>query len=885
MAGDPRGHGGGESLGPARGRARAPRAPRPAPAPPLSTSSGEVFGPCWSHSGSHDAGGGSLRGSQRPLPNPQFQTELLLLLLDSPPCPDGSAGGDDSSSDGSAPDGSGSGPGGALLALLAEPPPGPPRSLLLVAALSVLAARGDRSGLAALAALLQRPGGAGGAPAAAAECLRELRRIGAVPGTPLGTPPETPLGTPPGTIGTPGTPGRGCPALQPLLLLRAEGAGDPADPWGEAGLDAGSAFGLAPPARAQLLHLPHFGAGGGVPGAPPVLASADPAPVQAALLGGALGAGGAPRLAALALHPALPPPLRLFFLLCLLQGGGGDPQNPPRPPPELPPHLAAALFPGGGGGAGDPPELFLPRFEAAAALCAPPQIPGGAARPPTPDPPQIIAGGREWLWGLVEFLGGGPPDVFCRAVLAYCRRFGGVPGRELGVAAQKLLGGGHPAASPHLLELAKVLGGSLGGAVMAQVLRARPPPPGSPQLRAVLKVLRDPPGTPPQMLPQLRGYLRRALAAGGGGWGGAQGVLSAAAPLLPRGGVPLCPPPPRDPPSFWGGGDPDLWDRCRLQGALAAALGPPKLAAVLGPPPRCAPAPPPQNGSGGGSGGGAPPSLLPAPPPLRLRCLPGPPPPFCAPSGAPQDPEGWGGALLAGGGRPVPLPLRLRLEPLGGPQTEGTPPQTGDPGTPPQIGAPPPPVLALQVLLGGGGAWAEGALAALGGALGGVGGGAELTLTLRPPRDLPPSLEAAAIFSPGGETPQKGGGGSFLAPLPPLELPLGVRLRPLAFPPPWDPPRARGAFEALWGALGGGPETLLVLGGGAAAPPPALAPLLVPSGGGGAEGGGGWALAAAAPPRGVVLARGGPGGEGRVRGQRWGGVLLLARLLRGEGGA
>ncbi|XP_054374242.1 homeobox protein Hox-D11-like [Molothrus ater] len=167
---------------------------------------------------------------RRPRPSLRHQTELLLLLLDSPPCPDGSAGGDDWSSDGSGPDGSGpdgsgSGPGGALLALLAEPSPGPPRSLLLVAALSVLAARGDRSGLAALAALLQRPGGAGGAPAAAAECLRELRRIGAVPGTPLGTPLETPLETPPGTIGTPGTPGRGCPALQPLLLLRAEGAG------------------------------------------------------------------------------------------------------------------------------------------------------------------------------------------------------------------------------------------------------------------------------------------------------------------------------------------------------------------------------------------------------------------------------------------------------------------------------------------------------------------------------------------------------------------------------------------------------------------------------------------------------------------------------------
>ncbi|XP_064593034.1 basic proline-rich protein-like [Zonotrichia leucophrys gambelii] len=862
---------------------------------------------------------------RRPRPSARHQTELLLLLLDSPPLPERCPAGADPGA--AAPGSDGSDPGAALLALLSEPAPGPPRCLLLVAALSVLAARGDRAGLAALAALLQRPGTAGTAPAAAAECERELRRIAAATGTP-GIPGTTGTGT-----GTTGTPGRGCPAPQPLLLLRAEGAADPAGPWGEAGLDPGSAFGLAPPARAQLLHLPRSGAGGGVPGAPPVLACADPAPVQAALLGGGLGAGGARRLAALALHPALPPPLRLFFLLCLLQGGGrrgGDPQNPPRPPPltELPPHLAAALFPGGGGGTGDPPELFLPRFEAAAALCDPPQItPGGAERLPTPPqilegaarlptPPQIIPGegavrppptppqiilpgGREWLWAQVEFLGGGPPDLFCRAVLSYCRRFGGVPGGALGVAAQRLLGGGHPAAPPHLLELAKVLGGSLGGALMAQVLRAPPPPPGSPQLRAVLRVLRDPPATPPQILPQLRGYLRRALAAGGRGWGGAQGVLSAAAPLLPRGGVPLCPPPPRDPPSIWGGGDPDLWDRCRLQGALAAALGPPKLAAVLGPPPRCAPAPPPQNGSGGGSGGGggAPPSLLPAPPPLRMRCLPGPLPPFGAPPGAPQeDPEGWGGALLAGGGRPVPLPLRLRLEPLGGPQSEGTPtrnggsgtpPQIGDPETPPQIAAPPPPVLALQVLLGGGGAWAEGALAALGGGRGGGGGGAELTLTLRPPRALPPSLEAAAIFSPGrgAGDPQEGGGVSFLAPLPPLELPLGVRLRPLGFPPPWDPPRARSAFEALWGALGGGPETLLVLGGGAAAPPPALAPLLVPSEGGGAEGGGGWALAAAAPPKGVVLARGGPGGEGRVRGQRWGGVLLLARLLRGEGGA
>ncbi|XP_058717454.1 methyl-CpG-binding domain protein 6-like [Poecile atricapillus] len=468
---------------------------------------------------------------------------------------------------------------------------------------------------------------------------------------PIGTP-----GTAPGSLGTLRSRLRETPGLQPLVLLLAEET-DPVDPWEEAGPDPGAppVWSLTPATRAQLLQLPAFG---GVPGgSPPILASADPAPLQSELLRGGSGLGG-PRLASLALHPALPPPLRLFFLLCLLEGG--DPKTR-APPPALPPHLAAALFPGGGG---DPPEMFLPRFEAAAAFCS--RISGEGATGGSPHPK--IQGGREWLWGLVGFLGGGPPVLFCRAVVSYRRWFGGVPGGDLGGAAGKLLGGGHPAAPPHLLELAKVLGGSLGGALMSQVLRAPQPPPGTPQLRGVLKVLRDPPappGTPPQMRPQLRGYLRRALAAEGGA--------------------------------------------------------------------------------------------------------------------------------------------------------------------------------------------------------------------------LPPSLEAAAVFTPGG-APQKGGGGSFLAPLPPLELPLGVRLRPLALPPPWDPPRALRAFEALWGALGGGPETLLLLGGGAAAPPPALAPLLVPPGGGGGAGGG-WALAAAAPPRGLVLARGGPGGEGRVRGQRWGGVLLLARLLRGEGGA
>ncbi|XP_074387371.1 uncharacterized protein LOC141726399 isoform X2 [Zonotrichia albicollis] len=322
---------------------------------------------------------------RRPRPSARHQTELLLLLLDSPPLPERCPAGADPGA--AAPGSDGSDPGAALLALLSEPAPGPPRCLLLVAALSVLAARGDRAGLAALAALLQRPGTAGTAPAAAAECERELRRIAAATGTP-GTTGNTGTGT-----GTTGTPGRGCPAPQPLLLLRAEGAADPADPWGEAGLDPGSAFGLAPPARAQLLHLPRSGAGGGGPGRPPVLACADPAPVQAALLGGGSGRGGGRGdWRRWRCTPRCPPPCASSSSSASSRAGGvggGTPKIRPAPRPSrsCPPIWRPRCSRGGAAAPGTPPSSSCPVSRRPRRFATPPKLPrGGLQRDPRPLP-------------------------------------------------------------------------------------------------------------------------------------------------------------------------------------------------------------------------------------------------------------------------------------------------------------------------------------------------------------------------------------------------------------------------------------------------------------------------------------------------------------------
>ncbi|XP_064293552.1 AP-5 complex subunit beta-1-like [Phalacrocorax carbo] len=303
-----------------------------------------------------DRGPPALRALRRPRPAPRHQTELLLLLLESPRELCGGGG----RPLGGSPEWGGSvgEVGGALLSLLSlppAPPPAPPRSLLLLATLTFLLAVGDLGGVAVFGALLVEGGVAEGAPAAAAECLREIRRA------------RTP-GCPPGRLG----PlrrccGGGIPGIQPWTLLEAEEGEDPADPHDDSGTDPGgsqhpvtprpappSAFLLTPAAHAQLLR--HRNGGGALGGAPPY-ATGDPAPLHATLLKGGGGFGGLPppRLATLAQHPAFPLPLRLFYLLCLLEGGalkkGGG------PPPAPPPPLHRRPFPGGGG---PPRNLFTP---------------------------------------------------------------------------------------------------------------------------------------------------------------------------------------------------------------------------------------------------------------------------------------------------------------------------------------------------------------------------------------------------------------------------------------------------------------------------------------------------------------------------------------------
>ncbi|XP_021238873.1 AP-5 complex subunit beta-1 [Numida meleagris] len=860
-----------------------------------------------------------LRALRRPHPlAPRHQMELLLLLLEFPRELCGGPGGVPAVC-------------GALLELLMLPhtPPGPPRALLLLATVTILLATGAEGSLGVapfVALLLQEVEGVqrGGAPAAAAECLRELLRArgpgdpprmlppgarrsllgrlavasavqplvlllaedpdeschtaGADPGASPGTATLTAAG--PGephitrglsssgfqratsldptdphdaALTDPGNPlciapldpkdPHGTALRDPAIFLH-DTLPDPRDPGATASLDSrdpndtapqdprephgtpspdpgptpprrllAHSFLLTPAAQAQLLWVLR-GTEGAPPSSSPVLnqllPTAEPALLHAALWGSRDGLCPIPatlqhRLASLAQHPALHPSLRLFFLLCL--------GTPPVPP--LPPHLAASLFPT----CADPPELLLPHFELAAAACS--------------------RGGDEgergscWLQALVMRLaaGGGPPGVFCRAMVALSKHLGGSgdPPVELAAAATALLLR-CPHFTPQILEAAGGAGGWGGalGAALRQGVLGAPLPQNEGGLRGYLRVLAQAPG-PPRPKACSR-YLRRLAAqwGRGGDWRGGQGVLSATAPLLPHGAPPLTP-------QTIGGGDLDVSDRAGLHAALTAALGPPKLVTILAAPPLHVP-PPRVIAEGGVSALG----LRSVLPPFCLHRLPVPPPPLPPPFGAPPDPRGYGRAV-ARGGAAGGLQLCLRLEPHNVPS--------------------PPPLWVLALLLQVGGA--QGRLVRLGP------GGAELGLTLRPSRALPPVLPVSAVFS-------SLGGAVAVASLPPLPLPVMAQLRPLAVPPPWDAARRRRMFDAMWETLGGGPETRVVWEGG---PPPAtLTPFVLDEG----DKDGGWVAAASLPPRGLALLWGREG-HVDVRCQRWGALIPLAQLLRGEG--
>uniref|UniRef100_A0A8C9LCW9 AP5B1 middle domain-containing protein n=1 Tax=Pavo cristatus TaxID=9049 RepID=A0A8C9LCW9_PAVCR len=859
-----------------------------------------------------------LPDTHSPLP----QMDLLLLLLESPRELCGGPGGVPAVC-------------GALLELLTLPhtPPGPPRALLLLATVTILLAAGMEGSLGVapfVALLLQEAEGVkqGGAPAAAAECLRELLRArgpgdpprmlppgarrsllgrlavasavqplvlllaedpdeschtaGADPGASPGTAALTAAGPgepritaglslsgsqcttsldpldPPDTVLTePGDP-RATASLDPgdplcIAPLDSEGPHgtalrdpgiffhdtlpDPKDPRATVPLDSRGlddraprdprephgtpppprrllthSFLLTPAAQAQLLWVLRGSEGPSLSSSPvlnQLLPTAEPALLHATLWGSQGGLCPVPatlqhRLASLAQHPALHPSLRLFFLFCL--------GTPPVPP--LPSHLAASLFPT----SADPPELLLPHFELAAAACSGRGDEGER--------------GSCWLQALMMGLaaGGGPPGVFCRALVAFSKHLGGSgnPPAELAAAATALLLR-CPHFAPQILEAAGGAGEwrrALGTALRQGVLGA-PLPQNEGGLRGYLRVLAQAPGPPwPKACSR---YLRHLAAQGGvcSDWRGGQGVLSAAAPLLPHGAPPLTP-------QTIGGGDLDVSDRAGLHAALITALGPPKLVTILAAPPLHVP-PPRVIAEGGGSAL----SLRSVLPPFRLHRLPVPAPPLPPPFGAPLDPWGYGRAVARGGARGG-LQLCLHLEPHHVP-------------SPPHLQ-----VLALLLQVGG----AQGRLVRLGP------GGADLGLTLRPSRTPPPVLPVSAVFS-------SLGGAAAVTSLPPLPLPVVAQLRPLAIPPPWDAPRRRRMFDAMWETLAGGPESRVVWEG--AHPPASLTPFVLDEGGEDR----GWVVAASLPPRGLALLW---GREGCVdmRCQRWGALIPLAQLLRGE---
>ncbi|KAM9598388.1 uncharacterized protein ACIBXB_004159 isoform 2-T2 [Morphnus guianensis] len=290
----------------------------------------------------------ALRALRRPRPATRHQTELLLLLLESPRelCGGVESGGVSPEWGGSVGE-VGGGPADPADPP-ASPPPAPPRSLLLLATLTFLLATGDVGGAAVFGALLVEGGVTGGAPAAAAECLRELRRV------------RTPA-FPPGRLG-PLRRRRDSPGIQALALLLAEEEEeeeDPADSRAEARTELAppSAFLLTPAAHAQLLLLLRHQNGGGALGGAPPYATGDPAPLHATLLRGGDDLGGVPppRLAILAQHPAFPPPLTPLLPPLFIRGGG--PKKKGGAPPAPAPPLHRRSFPGG---RGPPRNIFAP---------------------------------------------------------------------------------------------------------------------------------------------------------------------------------------------------------------------------------------------------------------------------------------------------------------------------------------------------------------------------------------------------------------------------------------------------------------------------------------------------------------------------------------------
>ncbi|XP_064359225.1 AP-5 complex subunit beta-1 isoform X2 [Dromaius novaehollandiae] len=689
---------------------------------------------------------------------------------------------------------------GALLALLALPePPGPPRALLLLATVTVLLAAGPpghRSAAAAtaFAALLRRPGEP--RPGAAAECLRELRDADAVAAT---SPSPSPAAA--------------------AALLDAAFLQPPA-----AQARALWALSRAAPAAPAALKAPLGRLLGGAGGAA--------APLHGALrLKAALGealftaedeAFLLRRLAALAQHPALPPPRRLFFLHCVAAFPENRPLGAGGPPVLLTPRLAAGLFPAR---CEAPPGALPPRFALAAAVCA---EDGG---------PEARRGARCLRRLALELAAAGPPaaTLFCRAAAVYAARLG--PDAALAAAAAGLYAR-CPALAPALLDLAAAAGPGWAAALGAALRRAALAAAAAEgdELRWHLRVLARAPGAAGGGAAAAARRLRRLAVAAAGDWRGGHAALAAAARLLPA------PPPPLP------AADVDVRDRARLYGKLAAAVGADKLAAITRP--------------GDGTAAARPRAFsAPAarrrptepPPALCLHRLPQPPPPPLqpAPADEPTDsPAAYGRAAARRRAAPA-LRLRLRLEP--GPQR----------------------LLALQLRLRPpGGPAAETRLPALGPR------GAEVAVALRPRGAGRPVAAAAAFTAPGGRVATVR-----LPPLPltpaellrPLALPAGWG--------PGRRRRAFGAMWAALGAAGGAetvlPRAAAVVEGGGAGPgglPPALAAFAV------APRGDGWLLAAALPGRGLALARlRGPRVEARAA--RWAALVPLGRFLRQAGAA